>query len=113
MPTYLIEVHIPDAGGFELERATRMLAAAQSRMRGQASVARTIFAGLSREDGRLVYLVEAASLDVGATHGEPGPPAGRADPRDHQPRGRAVYSAVDTHEAMVTLELKPSLLRML
>ena len=63
MPTYLIEVHIPDAGGFELDRATRMLAAAQSRMRGQASVARTMFAGLSREDDRLVYLVEAASLD--------------------------------------------------
>jgi hypothetical protein len=63
MPTYLIEVHIPDAGGFELERATRMLSAAQSRMRGQASVARTMFAGLSREDDRLVYLVEAVSLD--------------------------------------------------
>lgn len=63
MPTYLIEVHLADAGAFELERATRMLVAAQSRMRGQASFARTIFAGLSREDGRLVYLVEAASLE--------------------------------------------------
>ncbi len=63
VPTYLIEVHLADAGAFELERATRMLVAAQSRMRGQASFARTIFAGLSREDGRLVYLVEAASLE--------------------------------------------------
>ena len=51
-----------DASAFELQRATRMLVAAQSRMRGQASFARTMFAGLSREDGRLVYLVEAASL---------------------------------------------------
>jgi len=52
-----------DAGAFELERATRMLVAAQSRMRGQAAFARTIFAGLSREDRRLVYLVELGSLD--------------------------------------------------
>ena len=63
MATYLVEVHMADAGAFELERATRMLVAAQSRMRGQASFARTMFAGLSREDGRLVYLVEAASLE--------------------------------------------------
>jgi hypothetical protein len=52
-----------DTSAFELERATRMLVAAQSRMRGQASFARTMFAGLSREDRRLVYLVEAASLE--------------------------------------------------
>ena len=63
MPTYLIEAHVADAGAFELERATRMLVAAQSRMRGQATFARTIFAGLSREDRRLVYLVEAAGLE--------------------------------------------------
>jgi hypothetical protein len=63
MPTYLIEVHVADAGAFELERATRMLVAAQSRIRGQATLARTILAGLSREDRRLVYLVEAASLE--------------------------------------------------
>jgi hypothetical protein len=52
-----------DAGAFELERGTRMLVAAQSRMRGQTTFARTMFTGLSREDGRLVYLVEAASLE--------------------------------------------------
>jgi hypothetical protein len=63
MPTYLIEVHMSDAGAFELERATRMLVAAQSRMRRQATFGRTMFAGLSREDGRLVYLVEAGSLE--------------------------------------------------
>lgn len=51
------------AGAFELERATRMLVAAQSRIRGQASFARTMFAGFCRGDGRLVYLVEAASLE--------------------------------------------------
>lgn len=52
-----------DAGAFELERATRMLLVVQSRMRAKASLARTTFAGVSREDGRLVYLVEAASLE--------------------------------------------------
>ena len=52
-----------DAGALELERAVRMLGAAQSRMRGQASFARMMFAGLSREDGRLVCLVEVASLE--------------------------------------------------
>jgi len=52
-----------DADAFELERATRMLVAAQSRMRGPASFARMTFAGLNRADGRLVYLVEAASLE--------------------------------------------------
>jgi hypothetical protein len=63
MPTYLIEVPMADAGAFELERATRMLLIVQSRMRAKASLARTTFAGVSREDGRLVYLVEAASLE--------------------------------------------------
>ena len=63
MPTYLIEVHLADAGELELERAMRMLVAAQSRMRRQGSFTRTKFAGLSRGDGRLVCLVEAASLE--------------------------------------------------
>jgi len=52
-----------DVGALELERAMRMLVAAQSRMRGQATFAPTTFAGLSREDGRLVCLVAAASLE--------------------------------------------------
>src|ERR1700675_1696027 len=62
MPTYLIEVHLTDAGAVELERAMRMLVAAQSRMRGPEGFTRTTFAGLSRADGRLICLVEAASL---------------------------------------------------
>lgn len=52
-----------DAGELELERAGRMLEAAQTRMRGTATVTRTIVAGLSREDGRLIYLIEATSLE--------------------------------------------------
>ena len=52
-----------DVGAPELERATRMLVAAQSRMRGQATFAPPMVAGLSREDGRLVCLVYAVSLE--------------------------------------------------
>jgi hypothetical protein len=59
---FLIEVHMAGAGELELERAVRMLDAAQTRMRGSATVTRTIIAGFSREDGRLVCLIEATSL---------------------------------------------------
>lgn len=52
-----------DAGEPEVERAMRMLAAAQARMRGAATVTHTLMAGLSRADARLVCLVEAASLE--------------------------------------------------
>ena len=62
MPTFLIEIHMADLGVRELERATRMLVAAQSRMGGSMPVTRTTFVGLSREDGRLVCLIEAPSL---------------------------------------------------
>lgn len=50
------------AGALELERALRMLDTAQSRMRESATVQRTIMAGLSRDDSRLVCLIEATSL---------------------------------------------------
>jgi len=63
MPHYLVDVHMADAGELELDRASRMLEAAQSRMRGTATVTRTIMAGLVREDGRLVFLIEATSLE--------------------------------------------------
>ena len=61
MPHFLVEVHMRDAGELELERALRMLEAAQARMRGPGTVTRLIVAGLSREDGRLLCLIEASS----------------------------------------------------
>jgi hypothetical protein len=63
MPHYLIDVHMADAGKLELDRAVRMLEATQSRMRGTASVTRTLVTGVSREDGRLLFLVEASSRE--------------------------------------------------
>jgi hypothetical protein len=52
-----------DAGELELERAVRMLEAAQNRMRGTTTVTRAIIAGLSREDGRVVCLIEAPTME--------------------------------------------------
>ena len=59
MPIFLIEIHMADAERRELERAVRMLDAASDPHARAAIVTRTIIAGLSREDGRLVCLVEA------------------------------------------------------
>src|SRR6266508_3392094 len=59
---FLIEVHMAGAGELELEHALRMLDAAQTRMRESETAKRTIMAGLSHEDGRLVCLIEATSL---------------------------------------------------
>ncbi len=62
MPHFLVEIHMADAGVLELERAVRMLEAAQARSPGAGKIAPAIIAGLSREDGRLVCLLEATSL---------------------------------------------------
>jgi hypothetical protein len=61
---FLIEIHMANAGALELERAMRMLAAAQARMLGSATVTHTLMAGLSPADARLICLVEAASLEA-------------------------------------------------
>ena len=96
----------------ELERAVRMLDAAQTRMQGSAIATRAIIAGLSREDGRLVCLIEAPSLEAARRLAGRGPPtAVGGSARSPASRARR-YSEV-THEAMLTLELTPSLLRML
>lgn len=85
------------AGDVELERALRLLEAAQARMGGKATVTRTLMAGLSREDGRLICLIEATSIDAARrlvrlallppgrireiTHLARGPLLGSRDPR--------------------------------
>jgi len=63
MAHFLVEIHMPDARQFEMERATRMLETAQSRLRRAGTITRTIVAGLSREDDQLLYLIEAPSPD--------------------------------------------------
>ena len=64
MPIYLTEVHLATASEHELERAVRMLDAAMDRMPESLHPTRTVFAGHSREDGRLVCLIEAASIEA-------------------------------------------------
>jgi hypothetical protein len=64
MPIYLTEVHLATASEHELERAVRMLDAAMDRMPESVRPTRTVFVGHSREDGRLICLIEAASVDA-------------------------------------------------
>ncbi len=52
-----------DASELELERAVRMLDAAITRMPESTIATHTILAGHSRDDSRLVCLIEAASLE--------------------------------------------------
>jgi hypothetical protein len=62
MPHFLVEVHMTNAGDLELERAVRMLEAAQDRLRETATHTRPVIAGISRGDGRLICLIEATTL---------------------------------------------------
>jgi hypothetical protein len=53
-----------DAGERELERAVRLLKAAQTRLRAPGTVTLTTITGLSRADGRLVCLIDVPSLEA-------------------------------------------------
>ena len=64
MSYYLVEIHMKEARRRELERVRRLLDAAQSRMRARAGRTRLVGAGLSREDGRLLCLIEASSPEL-------------------------------------------------
>jgi hypothetical protein len=63
MPTFLIEIHLADAEDREFDRALRTLGAAQSRLREAETSTHTTILGLSREDGRLVCLVDAPDVE--------------------------------------------------
>jgi hypothetical protein len=64
MPFFLAEIPVNEATPPELELAARTLDAAQARLRRTATAARTVIAGATHQDGRLVCLVEAPSIDV-------------------------------------------------
>jgi hypothetical protein len=63
MPTFFIEIHLADAADREFDRAVRTLNAAQTRLRAAGTDTRTNIVGLSREDRRLVCLVDAPDLE--------------------------------------------------
>jgi hypothetical protein len=62
MSYFLVEIHMSEAA--QLERAARMLEAAQIRLLRRATATRTIIAGHSADDGRLVCLIEATDLET-------------------------------------------------
>ena len=64
MPFFLVEIPMNDATPPELELAARTLDAAQARLRRTATRARTVIAGATHHDGRLVCLIEAPGVDV-------------------------------------------------
>jgi hypothetical protein len=61
---YLVEIHLANAGPLELERASGMLVAAEFRLRRAGIITRTIVAGLTGEDQRLVFVIEAGSPET-------------------------------------------------
>jgi hypothetical protein len=64
MRYFLVEIAIHEIDRIELERVTRTLRSAQSRARNSASGVRALIAGVSRDDGRFVCLMEASSAQV-------------------------------------------------
>jgi hypothetical protein len=64
MSYFLVEIRMTDGGQLELELVARTLEAAQNRLRRTATATRTIGAGLIPDDGRLVCLIEATSLET-------------------------------------------------
>jgi hypothetical protein len=63
MPHFLVEIHMNDADQREVARAVEMLEAAQARSPKTGKTMPAIIAGFSREDGRLVCLIDATSLE--------------------------------------------------
>ena len=64
MTCFLVEIPVPQSDGVELERATRALRAAQSRLSRNAIAVRLLIAGFTKGDGRLVCLVEAPAAEA-------------------------------------------------
>jgi hypothetical protein len=63
MAIFLIEIHMAKASAKELARAVRTLASAESRLLGSANIGGSTVIGFSREDGRLICLVEADDVE--------------------------------------------------
>ena len=62
MTCFLIEIPVAERDEPGIARVTRMLVAAQRRLSQSTRVVRVLTAGLSAADGRLVCLVEAATV---------------------------------------------------
>jgi hypothetical protein len=64
MRYFLVELPVNQPDRVEMERATRMLRAAEARLFGRAMAARPVVAAVINDNGRLVCLIEAPSVDA-------------------------------------------------
>ena len=64
MSHFLVEIPRAGAARPELERLAWTLEAAQARLRRTPHRARVVFAGISAQEGRLVCLLEAPSIEA-------------------------------------------------
>jgi hypothetical protein len=64
VPYFLVEIRMSEAEQLELERAARRLEAAHVRLASSATTTRMIVAGVTPDDGRLVCLIQAPSLEA-------------------------------------------------
>jgi hypothetical protein len=64
MSYFLVEIPVAQSDGGDLERAARMLVAAQSRLSDCAIPIRSLVAGVTSDGGRLVCLIEAEAVEV-------------------------------------------------
>lgn len=64
MRRFLVEIHVPQSDAASLERATRTLWTAQSRLSTDATTARLLSVRVTEGDDRLVCLIEAPTIDA-------------------------------------------------
>lgn len=64
MSYFLIEIPIPQSDGVDVDRAMRTLRAAQSRLWERAIAVRPLMAGVTSDDGWLVVLIEAVTIEA-------------------------------------------------
>ena len=67
MSYFLVEIPVSQSGAPDLFRAMRTLRTAQLRQRQGGIAVRPLLAGVANDDGRLVFLIEARSIE--AVHG--------------------------------------------
>jgi hypothetical protein len=64
MRRFLVEIPVPQADRAALERATRTLSTAQSRLSSNATSVRLVIVGVAEHDDRLVCLIDAPTIDA-------------------------------------------------
>lgn len=63
MSYFLVEIPVPQSDRVDIDRATRTLRTAQSRLAESAIALRILVAGVTNDDGRLVCLIQAQAIE--------------------------------------------------